>query len=80
MKTESYVQICSAIQLNKAIPILLKIQDNTAVTPQILDEIRAVRKNTDAIPQVLDDLPGYTSNFRQMQSDIRAIKDRLGMS
>jgi acylphosphatase len=80
MKTESYAQICSAIQLNKAIPILLKIQDNTALTPQILDEIKAVRKNTDAIPQVLEDLPGYASNFRQMQSDIRAIKDRLGMS
>jgi acylphosphatase len=87
MKTESYAQICSAIQLNKAIPVLLQIRDgmnevqkNTAVSPQILDEIKAVRKNTDAIPQVLEDLPGYASNFRQMQSDIRAIKERLGMS
>jgi len=87
MKTESYAQICSAIQLNKAIPVLLQIRDgmnevrkNTAVTPQILDEIKAVRKNTDAIPQVLEDLPGYASNFRQMQADIRSIKERLGMS
>ena len=28
MKTESYAQICSAIQLNKAIPLLLDILDS----------------------------------------------------
>jgi acylphosphatase len=80
MRVGEYAQISSAEQLGKAIPIQLKIQDNTALTPQILDEIKAVRKNTDAIPQVLEDLPGYATNFRQMQSDIRAIKERLGMS
>jgi hypothetical protein len=80
MRVGEYAQISSAEQLGKAIPILLKIQDNTALTPQILDEIKAVRKNTDAIPQVLEDLPGYATNFRQMQADIRSIKDRLGMS
>ena len=36
-----------------------------------LDEIKGMRE---------DIQPGYASNFRQMQSDIRAIKDRLGMS
>ena len=84
MKTESYAQICSAIQLKKAIPVLLEIRDGMNAVrktgDETLNEIKAVRKNTDAIPQVLDDLPGYASNFRQMQSDIRAIKDRLGMS
>lgn len=80
MRVGEYAQISSAEQLGKAIPILLKIQDNTALTPQILDEIKAVRKNTDAIQQVLEDLPGYATNFRQMQADIRSIKDRLGMS
>ena len=80
MRVGEYAQISSAEQLGKAIPILLKIQDNTALTPQILDEIKAVRKNTDAIPQVLEDLPGYATNFRQMQADIRSIKERLGMS
>lgn len=91
MRTGEYAQFCSAQQLNKAIPVLLEIRDNTRSTleevkaarktgDETLSEIKAVRKNTDAIPQVLDDLPGYTSNFRQMQSDIRAIKDRLGMS
>lgn len=58
-------------QLDKAIPILLKIQDNTAVTPQILEEIKGVRE---------DIQPGYASSFRQMQADIRAIKERIGMA
>jgi acylphosphatase len=50
-------------------------------------DIKAVRKNTDTIPQVLDEVrgirediqPGYVTNFRQMQTDIRTIKERLGM-
>jgi acylphosphatase len=50
-------------------------------------DIKAVRKNTDTIPQVLDEVrgirediqPGYATNFRQMQTDIRTIKERLGM-
>ena len=68
MKTESYAQICSAIQLNKAIPVLLEIRDNTKNT---LEEIKGMREDVQ---------PGYGMNFRQMQSDINAIKERLGMS
>ncbi len=67
MKTESYAQICSAIQLNKAIPVLLEIRDNTKNT---LEEIKGLREDVQ---------PGYGMNFRQVQSDIRAIKERLGM-
>ena len=77
MKTESYAQICSAIQLNKAIPVLLQIRDgmnevrkNTAVTPQILEEIKGLREDLQ---------PGYATHFRQVQADVRAIKERLGM-
>lgn len=85
MKTGEYAQVCTALQLNKAIPVLLEIRDNTKCT---LEEIKAVRKNTDAIPQIHEEIkglrddiqPGYATHFRQMQSDIRAIKDRLGMS
>ena len=68
IKTESYAQICSAIQLNKAIPVLLEIRDNTKNT---LEEIKGMREDVQ---------PGYGMNFRQMQSDINAIKERLGMS
>lgn len=67
MKTESYAQICSAIQLNKAIPVLLEIRDNTKNT---IEEIKGLRE---------DIQPGYGMTFRQVQSDIRAIKERLGM-
>jgi len=67
MKTESYAQICSAIQLNKAIPVLLEIRDNTKNT---LEEIKGMRE---------DIQPGYGMTLRQVQSDVRAIKERLGM-
>ena len=85
MRTGEYAQVCSAIQLNKAIPVLLDIRDNTRNT---LDEIRAVRKNTDTIPHVLEEIkglrediqPGYGMSFRQMQADIKAIKEQIGMT
>ena len=105
MKTESYAQICSAIQLNKAIPLLLDMRNDLKAvrktsdmtldeikavrktTDMTLDEIKAVSKNTDTIPQVLEEIkgmrediqPGYGMTLRQVQSDIRAIKERLGM-
>lgn len=70
MKASEYAQVCTALQMNKAIPLLLKIQNNTSVTPQILEEIKGMR----------DDIqPGYGMHFRQVQSDVRAIKERLGM-
>jgi len=50
-------------------------------------DIKAVRKNTDTVPQVIEEIkgmrediqPGYAAQFRQVQSDVRAIKERLGM-
>jgi hypothetical protein len=84
MRTGEYAQVCSAQQLNKAIPLLLDIRD----------DLKAVRKNTDAIPRleantnlVLEEIkgmrediqPGYATHFRQVQSDVKAIKERLGM-
>jgi len=119
MKIGEYAQFCTAVQLNKAIPVLLEIREstkntleeikvvrkNTDATPQILEEIRVVRKNTDATPQILEEIkvvrkntdatpqileeikcmrediqPGYANHFRQVQADVKAIKERLGMS
>ena len=107
--------LCSFVQLDKAIPLLLDMRDdlkavrkNTDMIPQMSEDVRAVRKNIDMIPQMSEDLkavrittdavrkttdatleeikgmreaiqPGYATNFRQMQSDIRAIKERQGM-
>lgn len=70
MRAGEYAQICTALQLNKAIPILLKIQDNTNATPQILDEVKGFRE---------DIQPGFAMQFQRVQSDVRAIKERLGM-
>ena len=86
-RTIEVAMLCSFVQLDKAIPLLLKIQENTTVIPQISEDIKAVRKNTDTIPQVLEEIkglrediqPGYAMHFRQVQSDVRAIKERLGM-
>jgi acylphosphatase len=86
-RTIEMAMLCSFVQLDKAIPLLLKIQENTAVIPQISEDIKAVRKNTDTIPEVFEEIkglrediqPGYGMTLRQVQADIRAIKERLGM-
>jgi hypothetical protein len=74
MKTESYAQICSAIQLNKAIPLLLDMRNDLKAvrktSDMTLDEIKGMRE---------DIQPGYAMTLRQVQSDIRAIKERIGM-
>jgi acylphosphatase len=67
MRAGEYAQVCTALQLNKAIPVLLEIRDNTKNT---LEEIKGLRE---------DIQPGYGMHFRQIQSDVRAIKERLGM-
>jgi len=91
MKIGEYAQFCATVQLNKAIPVLLDLRDsmyevrnNTSVTPQILNEIKAVRKTTDATLEEIKGLrediqPGYGMTLRQVQADVRAIKERLGM-
>ena len=119
MKTESYAQICSSIQLNKAIPVLLDIRASindmsaniNCMNASINDmganinsmnasingmnasingmkaSLDEVRKNTAATPQILEEIkemredikPGYGMSMRQVQSDIKAIKEQLGM-
>ncbi len=73
-------------QMNKAIPILQAIKDNTDVIPQIA-------KNTELIPQMAyntekileevkglrEDQPEFALQFRQLQADVKAIKEHLGM-
>ena len=91
MKTESYAQICSSIQLNKAIPVLLDIRASINDMSANINDMKAsldeVRKNTAATPQILEEIkdmredikPGYGMSMRQVQSDIKAIKEQLGM-
>lgn len=90
-RTSEVAMLCSFVQLDKAIPLLIDMRDdlkavrkNTDMIPQISEDIKEVRKTTDAtlgeIKGLREDIQsGYAMNFRQMQSDIRAIKERLGM-
>ena len=53
--------------------------------PDMRDDPQGVRKTTDStldeIKGMREDIqPGYAMQFRQVQVDVRAIKDRLGMS
>jgi hypothetical protein len=80
-RTSEVAMLCSFVQLDKAIPLLLDMRDDLKAVRITTD---AVRKTTDAtlgeIKGMREDIqPGYATNFRQMQSDIRAIKERLGM-
>jgi len=91
-RASEVAMFCTFVQLDKAIPLLLDMRDdlkavrkNTDIIPQVSEDIKAVRKTTDAtldeIKGMREDIqPGYAMQFRQVQSDVRAIKDRLGMS
>jgi hypothetical protein len=67
-----------------------EIQKNTNFIPQIArntDLIPMIAENTNPIPLILEEVkglkediqPGFAMQFRQMQVDIRAIRERLGM-
>ena len=47
-RTSEVAMLCSFVQLDKAIPLLLDIRD----------DLKVVRKNTDMIPQISEDLKG----------------------
>ena len=77
-RTGEYAMMCSFNQLTKAIPVLLEIRDDIK---EMKGDMKVVRRNTDPIPQILEELqPGYAIQFKQMQTDVKAIKERLGMS
>jgi acylphosphatase len=73
-RTSEVAMFCSFVQLDKAIPLLLDMRD----------DLKAVRNTTDStlseIKGMREDIrPGYAMQFRQMQADVRVIKDRLGI-
>jgi acylphosphatase len=97
-RTSEVAMLCSFVQLDKAIPLLLDMRDdlkavrkNTDMIPQMSEDIKemkvdmkAVRKTTDETLEEIKGLrediqPGYGMSMRQVQADIRAIKERLGM-
>jgi len=69
-----FASINTASQMNKAMPLLLAVKDNTDAT---LEEIKAVRKNTDMIPQISEDIKAVRKNtdiIPQISEDIKAVK------
>ncbi len=76
-RRSEYTQDITALQMLKAIPTILKIEENTMkiegntkLIPQIVEEIKELREEIQ---------PGLGEQLRQMQADIRALKDRAGM-
>ncbi len=55
-----FASINTASQMNKALPVLLKIQDNTNVTPQILDEIKGLREERRYSARICDAIQAGT--------------------
>ena len=81
-RASEVAMFCFFALLDKAIPLLLDMRDDLK---EMKGDIKAVRKTTgatlDEIKGMREDIqPGYAMQFRQMQADVRAIKDRLGMS
>jgi predicted nuclease with TOPRIM domain len=98
MRTGEYAQVCTALQINKAIPLLLDMRNDLkeikadqkemkADQKEMMADQKAVKGNTDTIPQILEEIkglkediqPGYAIQFKQVQTDVTAIKERLGM-
>ena len=115
-RTSEVAMLCSFVQLDKAIPLLLDMRDDLKEMKVDIKEmkgdikemkgdikemkvdIKAVRQNTDmipqmkantdVIPQVLEEVkgirediqPGHGMSMKQVQEDIRAIKEQIGMT
>ena len=88
-RTSEVAMFCSFVQLDKAIPLLLDMRGDLKEMKDDMKEMKgdmkAVRKTTgatlDEIKGMREDIqPGYAMQFRQMQADVRVIKDRLGIA
>ncbi len=94
-RTSEVAMLCSFVQLDKAIPLLLDMRDDLKEMKvdmkemkgdikEMKGDIKAVRKTGDETLEEIKDMrediqPGHGMSLRQVQADIRAIKERLGM-
>ncbi len=81
MRIAEYSQVLTAMQMLKAIPTILKIEENTKLIPQIATNTKPTPQILEEIKGLRDDIqPGFAMQFMQVQADVKAIKERLGMS
>jgi len=83
-RASEYAMLLSFEQFDKAIPILQAIKDNTDIIPQMAKTTERAANTTDKILEeargIRDEVqPGLGMQLRQMQADIRALKERMGM-
>ena len=70
--------INAAAQMNKAIPLLLEIKKNTDAITQVAANTGSILEEVNALREGIQ--PGFAAQFRQVQVDVKAIKERLGMT
>jgi acylphosphatase len=63
-RTSEVAMLCSFVQLDKAIPLLLDMRD----------DLKVVRKNTDMIPQMSEDLKEMKGDIKEMKVDVKEMK------
>lgn len=77
--TGEYAMMCSFVQLNKAIPLLLDIRDDLKVVKMNTNMIPQIAENTKPVPQILEEITGLREDMTSQHEDIRAIKKRIGL-
>ena len=65
-RTSEVAMLCSFVQLDKAIPLLLDMRD----------DLKAVRKNTDMIPQMSEDLRAVRKTTDETLGEIKGMRER----
>ena len=65
-----FASIITATQMNKAIPLLLAVKENTDIIPEMRDDLKATKKNTEA---TLDEIRGLREDI---QPGYASISDR----
>lgn len=92
MRTGEYAQVCTALQLNKAIPVLLEIRDSQRVIVGGQDKIINGQKElAGCINDLREDLVGEIQGLREdlvkrsdvrlmrIEKDIKTIKSKIGI-
>jgi len=77
-RTSEYAMSLTFEQFETAIPILYRIAENTALIPEIAKTTKAALEEIKGLRE--DIQPGFAMQIQQIQTDVKAIKARLGMS